>query len=410
MVCIRFFDQGFRLWKPFSFRLVLASWLGIFGGGTLVFGAEWSIEPVFHSEGKYYENLLLTAFPHHATWAMKVSPAVGMTYATEILNLKASPKFEHAQYFSQDPIDKTFNNYFLPFSGSYRTEVDRFGVDAAIHRDNSLLAELQETGVVTNLIPRNFRNVRGSWDRSLTERMTAQSSYRYTDVSYNQKGNSSLRDYQVHAGTVGADFAWTEELHVHGTASYANYYVSQNGFRAHGPGLELGFAQRIFETLSLSGSGGLRYVRTTLDGNGGRITDNNLLWLFQVAVDKEWERSHLTVGFSRTLNPSGIGVLFATNRIDLGVDHHFTHALKGSLRGTFTSNDTVGSSSDVSGVNTSRRVYWNVGPTVSWRVTEDWALDFSYGYVHRKVSGVTAHSNNVMIGVTYRWPKWAVSH
>ncbi|MCA9501403.1 MAG: hypothetical protein KC588_19590, partial [Nitrospira sp.] len=193
----------------------------------------------------------------------------------------------------------------------------------------ALLGELQETGVVTNLIPRNFRNVRGRWDRFLTERMTGQSSYQYTDVTYTRKGNSTLRDYQVHAGTVGADYEWTEELHVHGTASYANYHVPQNGFRAHGPGVELGFAQQIFETLSLSGSGGLRYVWTTLDGNGQKFKDTNLLWLFQVALDKKWERSHLTVGFSRTLNPSGFGVLFATNRVDLGVDHQFTHALNG---------------------------------------------------------------------------------
>lgn len=339
---------------------------------------------------------------------MKVGSSVGLSYATEILSLKASPKFEYARYYSQDPIKKTFNNYFLPLSGLYRTEVDRFGLDAAINQDNALLAELQETGIVTNFIPRNYRNVRGSWDRLVTERMTSQNSYQFTDVTYDQTSGSILRDYQVHAGTVGAEYKWTEELRVHGTVSYANYHVPQTGFRSHGPGVELGFVQQIFESVSLSGSGGLRYVRTTLDENGQRQTDNNLTWLTNVSLDKEWERSHMRVGYSRTLNPSGFGLLFVTDRLELVVNHQLTHALTFSLRGTGTNNATVGSS-DVSGGNISSQRYLNVGPTVSWRMTEYWSLDFSYSYAHRKFSGETAHSNNVTMGLTYAWPKWAVS-
>lgn len=411
MVCKSFLAKWFRRCCTFFLRLVLLGCVcgGILSSNSIAFGAEWSIEPTFRSEGYFYENLRLTTQPHRSVWAMKASPSVGLSYATEIFSLKAMPKFEYARYYSQDPIEKTFKNYFFPLSGSYKTEVDRLDLDVAIIRDNALFGELEETGVVTNFIPRHRRDVRGGWQRSVTERMTMQSSYQFIDVTYDETSGSTLRDYQVHTGMIGANYQWTEKTLLHSNAWYSNYHIPQNGFRSETPGLELGFSQRIFETLSFSGSGGLRYVWTTLDGNGQRIKDSNLVWLVNGSLDKEWERSRLTVGYSRSLNPSGIGVLFVTDRMNFSVDHQLTHALKASLRGTFSINETVGSSSDVSGVNTSRRVYWNVGPTVSWRVTEYWSLDFSYAYAQRKISGETAHSNNVMLGLTYMWPKWAVS-
>ncbi|MCA9501188.1 MAG: hypothetical protein KC588_18495 [Nitrospira sp.] len=403
-------DQWFRLWKPFFFRLVLAAWLGIFGSASIVFGAEWSVAPSFRSEGQFYDNLRLTTQPHRSVWAMRVSPSVGLTYATEVLTLKASPKFENVRYYSQDPIKSTFNNYFLPMLASYRREVDRLGLDVSINRDNALIGELQETGVVTNVIPRNFRRVRGSWDRSITERVTWLNSYQFTDVTYNQTGGSSLRDYQVNAGSVGTQYHWSEETRVHATAWYSNYHVPQNGFRAHGPGIELGFSERISETLSLSALGGFRYVRTTLDGNGQRHTDTNLTWLFGMSMDKTWERTHMTVGYSRTLNPSGLGVLFVTDRVDLVVDHQLTHTLSTSLRGRFNNNDKIGASSAVSGVSNSQ--YWKLSPALSWRVTEDWSMDLSYRYsqrIFKTSSGGTAHSNAVFLAFIYTLPEWAFS-
>ncbi len=337
---------------------------------------------------------------------MKISPSVGMSYATEILNLKGSPKFEYVRYFSRDPIEKTFNNYYFPFSGSHRTEVDRLGLDVAINRDNALISELDETGLVTNFTPRNFRNVRGGWDRSVTERTTLKSSYQFTDVSYDRARGSNLFAYQAHTGTVGAAYQWTEETSFHSTAWYTNYHVPQNGFRSQAPGLELGFSQRMSETFSISGSGGLRYVWTTFPVNGQSRKNTDLTWLFNVSLDREWERSHITVRYSRTLNPSGLGILFVTDRVDLGVNHQLTHALSISLRGTFSDNDTVGSSSDSRGIVNSR--YWQVGPTISWRVTEYWSFDLSYDYV-RLEGKTTAESNAVIMGLTYTWPKWAVS-
>ena len=375
-----------------------------------VFSAQWSIAPTLRTEGQFHDNLRLTTLPHRDVWALKIKPGVGLTYATEVSRFKASPQYEYLRYFSDDPIEKRFNNFFLPLSGSYRTEVDRWGLDAAINRDNALISELEETGLVTEFIPRNYRNVRGRWDRSLTEQMTLQSSYQFTDVNYEQTRGVNLFDYQVHTGTIGADYQWTEKTNVHGVAWYSNYHVQENGFRSQSPGLELGFSHQLFETFSLSGSGGLRYVRNTVAANGQRQKDTNLTWLFDFSADKEWERSQLTLGYSRILNPSGLGVLFIRDRVNLDGRHRLSHALTVSLRGSFTNNDSSGSSSARRGVVDSQ--YWQVSPALSWRMTEEWSMDLSYRYGQRKFNGSNggrAHSNTVNLALTYSWPEWSIS-
>jgi len=408
-----FFVTCFLRSSAFSLRLglLLGICTGILSNASLALGAQWSVEPTFRSEGQFYDNLRLSTLPHHNVWAMKFSPRVDLSYATEVLTLTASPKYEFARYFSADPIERTFNNFFLPLAGTYRTEVDRLGLDTSIHRDNALLSELAETGLVTRFIPRTSKNIQGRWDRFVNERMTVQSSYQFTDVNYDQKGQNRLFDYQVHTGTLGAEYQWTEGTNFHSTAFYSNFHSPQTGFRSQTPGVELGVTHQLFETVSFSGSGSLRYIRSTVDFNGQRQKNTNLTWLFNMSLDKDWERSHLTVGYGRTLSPSGFGVLLVTDRVNFGVDHQFTHALKLTLQGSFTKNDTTaGSSSGRSRISNSQ--YWQGGPALSWRMTEHWSWDLSYRYGLRKnkrSSSGTAHSNNVNIAMTYTWQKWSVS-
>ncbi len=377
---------------------------------SFVFGAQWSIEPQFRTAGEFTDNLRLSSDSSQSVWTLRLSASAGIDYATELLKITALPRYEHARFFSDEPIDKTFNNFFLPLSTSYRTEVDRFSFDVSINRDNALVSELEETGVVTSFLQRNSRNIQGSWDRSFTETFTSQTNYEFRDVNFERTSSSNLSDFQAHSGAIGATYQWSEETEVQMMVRYSNLHAPQNSFRSQSPGFDLRVAQRVFETLSLSGSGGLRYVLTTFSGDGQRIKDKNLIGLFNIRLDKEWERSQLTVGYSRTLNPSGLGVLFVTDQANLRIEHQLTQRLEVSILGRFIKNDTVGSSASTNGTNNSQ--FWQVAPSMSWRLTENWSWDSSYRYAQRKIKGSSegrAQSNTVNMALTYRWSKWSSS-
>jgi len=375
------------------------------------FGAEWSMIPAFQTRGQFTDNLLLNSGPHSAVWGSWLNPSVRMQYATEIFSLHTHPEFEYVQYFSHDEnSDKTFTNFFLPFSGSYTTEVDRFGLDVSFNRDNSLIRELEETGVVTAFIQRFRTNVHGQWDHLLTERLTLETSYQYNSINYENEENSRLFDFQTHTGTFGPSYQWTEETRVFSNVWYSNSHFSDVGFLSQSTGVELGFSHRLFETFTITSGGGGRYVKTASQTNGLKRKNNSLVWLFNLSLLQEWERTQMTAGFSRSLNPSGFGVLLKTDRVDVGALHRLTEKIIMSLNGSLTMNDTVGSSSGGNRITNTR--YWRVEPAVSWRLREDWSLRFSYSYAQRNVPGSlnqTARANAVNLALTYTWPKWSVS-
>ena len=111
-----------------------------------VFGAEWSMVPAFQTRGQFNDNVTLTTQPHSSVWGTWLNPSLQVMYATEVLSVQAHPEFEYVRYFGDDNNDDTFANFFLPFSGSYLTEVNRFGLNVSINRDNALIRELEETG------------------------------------------------------------------------------------------------------------------------------------------------------------------------------------------------------------------------------------------------------------------------
>ncbi len=389
---------------------LLGMWVVLFVCHVSAFAAEWSLIPGFETRGQYNDNITLTTNPHSAVWGLWLNPSLQMRYATEIISLQILPEFEYVRYFSDDENDNTFVNFFLPFTGSYLTETDRFGLAAAVNRDNALISELEETGVVTDFLQRDTYTARGNWDRLLTERLTLLTSYQFYNVNYEKDRQSPLLDFQSHTGTFGPAYEWTEKTRLHSTFLYSFSRFHDIAFRTHSAGVEIGLSHGLFETLTVAGSGGGRHVVTTTRVDGRSQQDTNLVWLFSFSLDQQWERSNVVMGYSRTLNPNGNGVLLQTDRVNLHFGHEYTETITFALDGRLNLNDTIGSSSG-SRRNVKSR-YWQVSPSISWRFTEDWRFRLSYRYAKREIqrsSGGTVTSNSVNIGLTYTWPKWSVS-
>jgi len=114
----------------------------------------------------YNDNLLLTTQPHDATYGYWVSPAAEFTAKTERLSVSSQTKVSFASYYGGDEFN--FTNYFLPLAVQYKTEKDILGFTGGYVRDNTLLGELVETGIVTRFTQRiNGLPIRPGPDNSL---------------------------------------------------------------------------------------------------------------------------------------------------------------------------------------------------------------------------------------------------
>ena len=163
--------------------------------------AEWSAEPSLSVRGEYNGNLLLTSLPHDETWGHWVSPGVKFAGSTENLEVSGKAGADFVSYYGG--VDQSITNMDFPLSVKYRTERETFGLDGGFTRDNTLMGELLQTGVVLSFTQRNYWNVSPSWTHALTERLSVQALYQYAEAAYENGARLGLVDYTTQSGSAG---------------------------------------------------------------------------------------------------------------------------------------------------------------------------------------------------------------
>lgn len=372
--------------------------------------AEWSLLPSIGVKGVYNDNLLLTPLPHDATYGYWVSPAAEFAGKTERLEASGRVAADFVSYYGGNQIN--FTNLRLPLSVRYKTEKDQLGFTGGFIRDNTLMGELLDTGLVLRFTQRNQWTANPSWTRSLTEKLSVQSSFQLSDTTYENGLSLGLVDYQLFGGSGGLLYQLTEQDQIKLSGSYANFHTTNAPlpFRASFPGVNLSLTHAFTETLTGTAYGGPSFVSSTNQTAGDTIKAQSTVWLFGANLTKKFERTSVQVNVDRKIVPSGFGLLIQTDRAGVTVVHDFSETLTASFDGAaykvsgITERATGGSFQD------SR--FLSATPMIAWKFSEWWKLELSYTYRRREVDGGSdpAMSNATMFMLTYYPPKLAFSN
>lgn len=369
--------------------------------------AEWSLAPSLSVKGVYNSNLLLTPLPHRESYGYWVSPATEFAGKTERLEVSSRMAADFVGYFGGE--DRQFTNVFAPFSVRYRTDKDSIGLTGGLTRDNTLLGELQATGVVLDFTQRNQWTVNPTWTRSLTEKLSLQSNVQFSDTTYE---SARLVDYRLVGGSGGLLYQLTEQDQIQLLGSYTHFRTTDSplGFQASFPGINISLTHAFSESLTGTLNGGPRFLSSTSQTPFGDITARDMVWLAGASMTKKFERAELHVSFARDLTPSGFGLLIQTNRGEVTGTYNVSETLDCSLNvlGILTS----GKSSTVIGGVFPDSSYVSLTPKLSWKVLEWWQAEVSYMYRWREfdTAAGSAQSHATMFMVTYSPPKLSFSH
>ncbi len=369
--------------------------------------AEWSLSPSVGVKGVYNSNLLLTPLPHSDTYGYWVTPATEFAGKTERLDVSSRVAADFVGYFGGE--DRQFTNVYAPLSVQYRTEQDLIGFTGGFIRDNTLLSELQATGVVLQFTQRNQWTANPTWTRRLTEKLSIQSSVQFSDTTYESQ---RLTDYRLMGGSGGFLYQLTERDQIQLSGSYVDFRTTNllSQFRANFPGVSMSVTHAFSESLKGTVYGGPRFLSSHSPTPIGDVSARETVWLAGASMTKHFERASLQASFARDLVPSGFGLLIQTNR--------------GEVSGSYELSETIACSVNVIGVLTSGKTraavggvfpdssYVSVTPKLSWRVFEWWQAEVSYMYRWREIdtSADSAQSHAAMFMVTYAPPKWAFSN
>lgn len=371
--------------------------------------AEWSVLPSIGVKGVYNDNLILTPLPHKATYGYWVSPMAEFAGKTERLEVSGRVAADFVSYYGGEV--NTFTNVHLPLSVRYKTEKDLMGFTGGFNRDNTLMSELQTTGVVLRFTQRNQWTANPTWTRSITEKLSVQSSAQLNNTTYEDGIRLGLVDYQIFGGSGGLLYQLTEQDQIQLSGSYVNYHTTNAPapFRASFPGVNLSLTHDFTESLTGTAYGGPSFVSSTTQTAGDNIKAQNTVWLFGANLIKTFESATVRFSVSRNIVPSGFGLLVQTDRAGISVSRDLTETLTASFDGSGSIASGI-TEPALGGAFPDRR-YFSAAPKIAWKFMEWWKLELSYTYGRRDVEGASdiAVSNATMFTLTYYPPKLAFS-
>lgn len=293
----------------------------------------------------------------------------------------------------------------------YRTERDEWGFSGGFTRDNTLLGELLTTGVVLRFTQRNLWNLNPSWTRMITESLSFQSSFQFSDASYQDALRVGLVDYQVFGGSAGFLYHLTERDDVQLAGTYTNFHTTNApvGLRAYYPGALFTYSHAFTEGLKLTVYGGPRFLSSTSQSAGFGQTTKDTIWLYGATLSQQFEQVNVQLSMTRDIFPSGFGLLVQTDRIGALVSYNVTERLAMSLDAAAYLVTGAISQSGGRSLSEQRLLYFT--PRMTWRFSEWWAAEASYGYRLRDADALNEPvvSNMLTLMLTYHPPKLAIS-
>jgi len=372
--------------------------------------AEWSLLPSIGVKGVYNDNLLLTRFPHDATYGYWVSPAAEFAGKTERLEVSGRGAADFVSYYGGQ--ESRFTNLFLPLTLRYKTETDLLGFTGGFTRDNTLMGELLTTGLVLRFTQRNQWNANPTWTRRITEKLSVQSSLQLNDTTYENGLSLGLVDYQLFGGSGGLLYQLNEQDQIQLSGSYVNFHTTNAPlpFRANFPGASLSLTHAFTETLTGTAYGGPSFVSSTTQTVSDNIKAQSTVWLFGGDLTKKFESATVQVSASRNIVPSGFGLLIQRDRAGLTVSHDLSETLTASFDGSGYL--VSGITQRATGGTFQESRYFYLTPKIVWKFLEWWKLELSYTHRWREVDGSSepAMSNGTMFMLTYYPPKLALSN
>lgn len=363
-------------------------------------------------KGEYSDNLTITPLPHKETYGWWVSPQMRLKGATEHFDVSGTVAADFVHYSGGQDINLTNLNF--PLSMHYQTSRDTFGLDGAVTRDNTLMGELQQTGLVLAFTQRNLKSISPSWSHTINERTTLQTGYQFTDVTYSDGLRLGLVDYSTHTGNAGISYQATERDQIDAVGYFVHFSAPAGALRSQFYGGQMSGKHRFGERLTVTLSGGVRNIESnTTNPAATQTRSEELVWLYSGEISQQFERGSIASTCSRNINPSGFGLLIRTEVCGLSLSVLATERLTLGLSGQVYWVQPIASQGTAAPFPTNR--YFRVSPTVRWKVGENWLLTLSYSYAQRDIAAFNqqtqqqAQSNGTMMMLTYTLPKLSVS-
>lgn len=407
---------------------------GLLFTADLSVAEEWWMTPSLRLEGQYNDNISLTTAPHSSVTGTLIAPRLDLGVQAPVWQINGSAEFLRQSYSDRSNLGRDSQHY--RFSSKYLTERSTWRLDANRSYAPVLVNDAidPDVGISQLRKDRQSTGVSPSWAWMMTELTQLQLSYQESDATYDDGQLFGLFDYTSRSITAGLSHLLSSQTRATLSLGYSVFDVPANRFKSRSASTQVGLSHSFSDTFSSSLSIGAQrtvsegFIRGDclikdeeffFDSNFNLtvievcrvfaivpISQDKITTLISAGLEKKFEATRLSANFSRSIVPSGSGILVQTDALSIQASRPFSARLTGSLStGVYDVSSNFGEFTD-----TDRRLIY-AHPGLLWRWTERWGIETSLRYNRLKYDNRpnAATGRAVFLKLSYQAAKMSIS-
>ena len=384
--------------KMFKMMLFACSIL-LFFSTSVALSAEGSLLTSVGLRQEYNDNIFYTSTDETDDFISYVTPALDLTYATEIFNLSAQAALDGMLYWDNSDQNRLNQRYGL--NVGYRL-TERWSVSAnGLYIFDSIQdSQLDETGSVeSGLSDRQRLNAGAGLEYAISERTNIGAAYEFQDTVFQRDADVDTKVHDVRVYYQRRLLNQRDVISIFPQFTYAD----SDDWDGYNPSLNFSWAHPFSETLDTSITVGVRHTRVNYKDD----TDDTKDWggLADIWLRKRGELTTGRVGFSNDLQTRTNGEIINVSRLYANVDHRLSRRFGVGLNGGVWYSNLIEDSPETD----DDRWYFDVSPSAFYFLTERHTLRLTYSYNHQKLLDAedndTFDRQRILLELTFNFPK-----
>lgn len=308
-------------------------------------------------------------------------------------DIALDPRLLFVEYYNQSLLDQ--NNQYLGVNSDYKTEKTTWSIATNGIRDTSLTSELGLTGLTnTNLRHESLQTTLGP-SYQYTERLSFAAQAAWQGNHYEQALGSGLVDYRYTSLDLSSTYLLTERNSLQEDLSGGQLSAPEAGNRSNSYQLNSSLTSLLTETWTTTLIAGPSLVKSGQGSQYGVLYDGSIKY--------QGELTQFKADLSRSVVPTGQGVLTRRDQATLTFTYQATERLTTSLTGL------AGRTRNIDTLNTAAEFslrYYSVLGDLEYQLASNWSLSLTAEDRQQKTTQppgqpVTAEGYRVNIGIVW---------
>jgi hypothetical protein len=321
--------------------------------------AQWSMQPTVQLYFDHASNRLLQPVDEENNDAAWLTIDALLKRASETGELDVHPEIQIQRFSGDTPLNS--NNGSLQLSALNNGEIYSYTASATYADRSTLISELENTGIIDASARQEAATVNLAGADQFTERQRLGLQASYSDVKYPDGERVGLIGFRDPAISTTYTYGLSPETSLSASVFGSRVTAPENGFTSRDVGARFAWAYILSPTTNISASAGISNAHIESQEFTGSV------WTLQGTHNSEL--TQWTFSFTRDVVPSGFGLLYRRDEIDLSLIHRIAQHLDATLSAIAAHNSDL-----VTGFSGDNRRYFSGVAGIDWHTSPQWIL------------------------------------